>query len=166
MVRKINIFIISCCLLLCATCGTVAAADYTTYDGNISTSMLTYFKDILSNVSINDHYILFRSGQYQYDLVVAEDIVYDSGLFTVVGQGKHYVIDTNNNIYNSYYSYSVNEVNNISIAVKNKIVYSDIGDFPQLEERGSRYEVLQTILLFVLLLSGVIRSIFFISKRR
>lgn len=55
--------------VVCAICTTTAADTVTPYDGNIGTTQLTYFRDILSNVPITDDYVFVRSGQYDYKLI-------------------------------------------------------------------------------------------------
>ncbi|MEE1504802.1 MAG: hypothetical protein UGF89_11235 [Acutalibacteraceae bacterium] len=162
MVRKIKILyiILTVCLLLCATCGTATAVDYEAYEGNISSSIVDYAKDLLPNFSINDNYVLFRSGQYTYELVVG-DLVYENGAFTLADDGKQYTINTSNYSFNNnYYNYTVSTTNSFSLITGDKIVYSDLGDFPQLEERSAKFEIVQTITLCVACLFVVIRAIF------
>lgn len=52
------------------------------YDGSISTTQLSYFTGIVRRFSPKFEYVLFRQDRYLYRLVYAEDMVYDSGVFT------------------------------------------------------------------------------------
>lgn len=168
MVRKMNksVMIIFCVvMLLCATCGTAAAAEYDVYEGNISSSLTTYAKDILPNANIKDNYVFFRSGQYTYDIIVG-DLLYENGVFTLADNGKQYTIDTQTSSFtNNYYTYSVKEITDFTLTTGNCIVYSDLGDFPELEERSAKFEIIQTCTICVACLFVVIRSIFNSSLR-
>lgn len=163
MVRKITVYFVALLILLTATCGAVSAATYEPYEGNISTSYLTYFEDILPKIKLTDHYVFFRSGQYDYSMIVG-DIEYVNGVFSADNSCTVYSMSTNNS-YNSYFSYNVSSIDSLTLRPSNILVYSDLGDFPELEGRGNKYEIIQTILLCVLMLAFVIRSIFFTRKR-
>lgn len=158
MVRKIIFYVATLTILLTATCGAVSAATFSPYEGNISTSQLTYFEDLLPKLNINDHYVFFRSGQYTYDLIVG-DITYDNGVFTSSDSCAVYTLETNNS-YNGYYSYSATSIDSLTLNARDFLVYSDLGHYPELETRGDKYEMLQTLLFIVLMLGFVLRSIF------
>lgn len=131
--RKISMLV--CVLALIFALGVTAqAATHSVYDGSISSTYTTYFKDILSGVSFNDNYVAFRSGQYEYTMVVG-DLSFNGSTFTLEGQGKEYVFSSGEG-YNSYYQYYVSNISNFSLNVNNSIIYSDLGDYPQLMERG------------------------------
>ena len=144
--------------LLCAT-GTVAqAASYTVYEGNPSNTYIQYYRDIVGGLSLLDNYVVFRSGQNQYTMVVG-DLVQNNGLFTSDKQCTVYTMETSGN-YNSYYTYDISTIDSFVVDVGDKIIYSDIGDYPQLEERGAKYEILTTILIAAICVGYVCRSIF------
>ena len=162
MVWKVRVFV-AILLLLCAT-GTVAqAATYDVYEGNPSNTYIQYFKDILSGLPLNENYIVFRSGQNSY-VMVTGDIVQNNGLFTSDKECNVYTIETTAN-YNGYYSYNIDTIDSLYVNVGDKIVYSDVGVYPQLEERGAKYEILTTILLVAVCVGYVCRSIFYHRPR-
>lgn len=167
MVRQVRRFCIVFVVLLttaAAICGSVSAATYNAYDGNISSSQLTYFRDILPAIKLGDNYVVCRTDQYQY-IMITGDLDYSNGVFTLNGDGTVYQLDNSSSNYNSYYTYSHTNLADISLSVGSKIVYSDIGGYPQLEERGQKYEVLQTILIAIACVCFVIRCIFYPRKR-
>ena len=164
MVRKVSVSVVVAVMLLTAICGGASAATYNPYEGTISTTYLTYAKDILPNLGLNDHYVFLRSGQYEYTMITG-DVVYSSGQFSNIDPVTVYTWSTDGG-YNSYYSYSVAIVSDITVNPSDKIIYSDLGEFHHLEERGQRYEILGTILLAVFMLSAFIRSIFSACARR
>lgn len=157
MVRKVRVMLAILCLL-CAT-GTVAqAASYTAYDGNPSNTYITYYRDILAGVPITDNYVVFRSSQYEY-IMVTGDLVYNNGLFTSDKECTTYTIATSGN-YNQSYSYNIGSITSFVLDSGDEIVYSDLGNYPQLEERGAKYEVLTTILIVAVCVGYVCRCIF------
>lgn len=159
MVRKIVTTFVCTLALITALCGTVQGATHTVYDsGSLSSTYVTYFRDIVSNIGINENYVAFRSGQYSYTLVVGE-LEFNNGTFTLVGSGKEYEFTTDGN-YNSQYRYYVNDISNFSVDVGNSIIYSDLGYYPNLIEGGTKYEVYTAILLTVIVLCIVIGRFF------
>ena len=161
MVRKISCFMVVCVLLFTALCGTVNAATHSVYEnGSLGTTYITYFKDILSGTDFRSNYVAFRSGQYSYSMIVGE-LENNNGVISLVGSGKEYKFYTESSGYNSQYIYDVIELNNFSVNTGNSIIYSDVGDYPELIERGAKYETLQTILLVIVCLCFIIRSIFY-----
>lgn len=163
MVRKVSC-LLAILLLLCAT-GTVAqAASYTPYDGNPSNTYIQYYKDILAGLPITENYVVFRSGQYEYKMIVG-DIVQNNGLFTSETECEVYTFSQYDTTYNGYYTYSTSTIDSFVLDSENKIVYSDCGGYPELEERGAKYEVLTTILIVAICVGYVCRNIFYHRPR-
>ena len=160
MVRKIASYICMLGLIGAILCAPVQAATHNVYEnGNLGTTYITYFKDILSGAKFNDNYIAFRSGQYEYTMIVGELEVND-GLISLVAPGKEYRFYTESTGYNSQYYYEVNDISNFSLNFDNSILYSDLGDYPQLIERGAKYEMFTALLLCIVLLSIVFGRFF------
>lgn len=146
--------------LIFATGMTAQAATHQVYEnGSLGTTYITYFKDILSGAGFDDNYVAFRSGQYSYTMVVG-DIEYNNGVFSLVGEGKEYEFSTTSSSYNSQYQYYANDITDFSLNADNSIIYSDVGEFPQLIERGAKYEILSTVLMCIVVLCIVINRIF------
>lgn len=164
MVRKITV--LACMLaLVVGIASTAQAATHTTYEnGSLSSTYVSYFRDILSGVNLTDHYVAFRSGQYDYTMITG-DISFDeqTQVFTLNGVGKEYVFTTSGSSYNSSYDYNYREIDNFSLVNDSDIIYSDLGSFPQLMDRGSKYEILTTITLCIMCLYFVIR-LFFVHR--
>lgn len=158
MVRKVSA--LACVLALIFAFGmTAQAAEYTPYDGNPSTTYITYFKDIVSGIGFKDNYVAFRNGQNEYIMIVGQ-LEYNNGVFTLVGQGESYRM-YQEGTYNSNYVYEYNDnITNVSVRTNNRLIYSDIGNYPQLVERGAKYEILTAVLVCIALLGVVIGRIF------
>lgn len=164
MVRKVIILIAVIGLIATYGC-TVQAATHEVYEnGSLSTTYVTYFKDILSGCSIQDNYVAFRSGQYSYSLIVG-DLEYNEGHIISNGDLKEYQFYTSSTGYNSTYYYQVQQLNSFDLQVSNSILYSDLGDYPELVERGAKYEIITAVLISIFMLSCVINRIFFYRKR-
>lgn len=163
MVRKVSVIVAVAVMLLNAFCVGASAATYNPYEGTISTTYLTYARDVLPNMKLGDHYVFLRSGQNEYTMITG-DVVYTNGRFSNIDPVTVYTWSTDGS-YNSYYRYNVAIVSDIDVNPSDKIIYSDLGNFHQLEERGQRYEILATILFAVFMLSAFIRGLFN-SRRR
>ena len=71
MVRKVTTLI--CVLVLIFAIGMKAqSTSVTPYEGNMSSTYITYFRDIVSGIGFNDNYVAYRSGQNEYKMVVGE----------------------------------------------------------------------------------------------
>lgn len=152
MVRKV-ISLLACAAILFAVGVGPHASAYSIYDGTMSNTYVTYFRDIASGFGFNEHYVAFRAGQYDY-VMVSGDLSYDGNKFTLSGEGKVYTFSTNGN-YNANYTYEVDTITNFELVKTDDFVYSDLGDFPQLVARGEKYEILQTLLISAALLGVV-----------
>ena len=159
MVRKISVML-SLLVLIFGLAVTAQATSYTAYDGTMSSTYVTYFKDIISGMSFKDNYVAFRSSQYDY-VMVTGDIEYNESknTFTLNGDGDEYIFTTSSG-YNSDNSYSHNSITHFVLNAGNEMVYSDLGNFPQLMDRGAKYEMLTTLLLSIFLLGSVIMRFF------
>lgn len=157
MVRKIIIFALFSVLIITLSLPCFAYSVYT--DGNISSTYLTYFQDILSGLSPLDDYVFFRSGQYDYTLIVG-DLTYADSVFS----GKDYTaytISTNSgtSAYSSVYKYTVTSGSNFSLSVGSYLVYSNLGSYPILEDRSSVYGYATLFLLVVIAVCMLVRPI-------
>lgn len=164
MVRKVSSLIVMIAVMLTAYCGAASAATYEVYEGTPSNTYVTYFRDLMGSVPVSDNYIMFRSGQYEYTMIVGE-IYKNNDTFSSDTTCTVYTIQ-NPNSYNSYYNYSIETIDTFSVNVGDKLIYSDIGNYPQFEERSQKYEILNTILIVVALLSVVIGRFFGVRTRR
>ena len=155
MVRKI---ILCLCLSVILAVPITASANEI-YEGNISSSYTTIFKDIAEKeVGFNEDYIFYRSGQYEFSLVVG-DIAINDGVIASNGEVRIYAISTNSN-YNSIYEYSVSSSSSFSMSISNELIYSNLGNYPDLIERSNYYEIATFILLLTCLCCYLFRNIF------
>lgn len=158
MVRKVRIML-AIVALVCAIGTTAHAASYTPYDGNPSNTYIQYFKDIVAGISLKDNYVAFRAGQNEYIMCVG-DLEHDGERIVLQGTGVLYRIATDGN-YNANYTYEVQDTTDFSLNINNRIIYTDVGGYPQLMDRGAIYETYAVILIAIALLGVSIYKFFF-----
>lgn len=159
MARKVITLCALFGVLLGVLCTPLHAATHSVYsEGNISTTYVQYFKDILSDCKITDNYVAFREGQYSYTMVVG-DLEYSSGTITLQDSGKIYTFTQSGN-YNSSYRYKSEPITNFSVTPGENIIYSDVGDYPELIERSARIETLILIAISIYAVYHIATRIF------
>lgn len=131
------------------------------YQGTINTTYLQFFKDIVAGLPITDNYVFFRSDDRVYTMYTG-DLLYTHGKFELIGEGKEYVITQTQQSSGSpsYYAFSSGVISGAVVSVGDKLVYSDLGDYPRLEERGVLFEFVTTFLLCVFACCALVRPIF------
>lgn len=160
MAWKKIIICITAVLLMCG-CTQQTALAYDIYGGNVPESVVYQFQRILAGVSPMDDYLVFCSSENEYIMLVG-DIEKNGNIFTG-DSGKEYKI-----VYSSdsgFSSYNVSDVTIGSVNVSDYLVYSNLGDFPMLEERGDLYEMFALITLLIGFLCMLLRSIFQFNLR-
>lgn len=160
--RLIMILSLAAALVLAVPSSAFAHDIYT--DGNISSTYTTIFQDL--NLSPFDDYVYFRSGQYEYTLIVG-DIELNGSRFSSSEIVTNYTINTQSGTGygNNIYKYTVTEENGFDLNASNYLVYSNLGSYPQLTERGESYELLTAFLLCLALGLYVLRSVFWFCLR-
>jgi len=163
MVRKsVKVWMVICTLALMLA-APVRASAYTVYDGNISSTYTSIFRDLLSKRGINDDYVMFRSDQYEYVLLIG-DLTYADGAFTGE-KATEYKIVTNTG-YNSSYTYDVTEVRSVNLAPGSALIYSNLGDYPELQDPDDYFMFAQLLLMWIVVIMWLVRSIFEFTYKR
>ena len=110
-----------------------------TYHGTISDTYLDYFEGIVQKLKPNEHYVIWRSGQYAYNMCYGEYIVLDGTFFS----GDCNLVQ----IYRSSDSYS-NEwyvdtsTDSLALSCTDIFCYSDLGMYPTVERGATHGESL------------------------
>ena len=136
------------------------------YQGTVSTTYLTFFKDIVGKIPIGHDYVMFRSGDNEYKLV-SGDLNYN-GTFNMIGKGKEYIITnvSTSGYGTTYYSYQVRDITTFNLTPNNYLIYSSLGNYPTLEERSTQYEFTILFIISVFAIGMFIRPIIGYSLRR
>ncbi len=157
MVRKIMAVCIALAVVL-SVAAPARAATVDIYEGNISSSMLDYFSDILIKVSPLKNYVLVRSSQYIYSLYVG-DFNWDGNRF-ICPSADVYSIATNSG-YNAYYTFNQSTISDLTIVPGDYLVYSDLGSFPALRDSSESWCFIVATLLFIMIFCNILRGIFY-----
>lgn len=126
-------------------CTSVSA--YSVYpDGTISSTMVNYFDGVLNNYP-NKNYVIWRDSQYIYYCAVG-DIDFNNSTYSSDSCDLYYI-----NTYQQYnYTYVLNHGSNQHFTLNNSnryILYSSLGDMPNIQERGSTYEYQEIFILCI-----------------
>lgn len=153
-------------LLLITVCSAQASA-VSPYDGTISTTYLTVFRDVVSDLGANEDYLFYRSGQYEYTLI-AGDLYRYGDTVELFDDGRAYVLTYQSNYgQDNYYHWEVNDISSFSLAVGDYLVYSNLSGYPSLEGRETVYAYSTLFVMCVLCVAFVLRSCFgFVLRRR
>lgn len=123
----------------------------------VGTSNVSIFSGLVSKVPWGQHYVYWRDGQYSYrfaygDLELTGTTFKGNGSVTIVtysttgGSG-------------SYYTWTSSKDSAFVLSANNRLVYSDLGDYPGLSDR----EVMRYVQTTALVVSGI--AIFFLFDR-
>ncbi len=154
--KKLNMFMF--CLLVTVFGLSMTVQAYTPYsNGNISSTYITYFDDIINNYPLSD-YVIWRDTQYNYCLAVGNLKLTNT---TISGENvKLYTIDTNYQ-YNQSYTLTESSVSEFHLYNQNNyLIYSNLGYYPNCTERGSIYEYAVLFILITVCLFYLCRDIF------
>ena len=130
------------------------------YQGTISTTYLQFFKDIVAGLPIFSDYVFYRSSDNTYSMIVG-DIELSGTTFTLNGDGVEYEITQNSGsgYNNSYYSLSVSTISDYTVRARDYLVYSNLGHYPRLEERGVVFEFALLMAFVTFCICALVRPI-------
>ena len=105
------------------------------YNGTISDTYLDYFEGIVEKLRPNEHYVIWRSGQYAYTMCWGEDIELEGTYFS--GTADSCVLFRSSDSYNAdwFVDWGTDE---LALSASDLFVYSDLGMFPTVE-RGMKH---------------------------
>lgn len=112
------------------------------YPGTISSTYLDYFEGIADKLSYREHYVAFRSSQYEYLMAWGEGLSYDGYQFkgSALSYCRIYTGSGSSNMSVTFGS------DTVYLTPGTGFVYSDLDRFASLTEGGTRLEF--TTLLF------------------
>lgn len=155
MVRRALILCLCVCLLTAAAMQAHAEEVYPY--GMLNSSYVPYFRDLVSKLSIDEDYVLYRSGAYEYKLVSGE-LEYDGGFFYGTDV-KSFTLSLPNE--NSSDAIWISEtIETWDLITSGRLVYSNMGDYPELVERSDQYAFAILFICFVGLCAYPLHCIF------
>lgn len=100
----------------------------------VGTSNINIFGPIASKLPYGVHYVYWRESQYVYCLAYGEDLIYENGSFSA--EEVTVISYTTSSGYNSQATFDSGSETDFSLDPDNYLVWSDLGDYPTLYERG------------------------------
>lgn len=119
-------------------------------DYGVSTSNIALFGPMVSKFPYGTHYVYWRSGQYEYKLAYGRSLSYDGSRF--LGDSVEIVTYRTNTGYGSQASLIHSTESNFALNPGNYVIWSDLGHYPTLYERGTLDYVHTAVLLLALFL--------------
>lgn len=137
----------------------------TVYQGTISSTYLNYFKDMCVNIKFDDDYVLYRSSENEYTMVVG-DLNYENKVFSG-SNCVSYTIKNNSSGYTStHHSFIKSTSNSFSLSVDDYLVYSNLGGYPDIITEEGYYAKVTLIVVCVIGLCMFIGRIFAFVLRK
>lgn len=110
-------------------------SDYNAADGyNLGTTYQSIFAGVAYKVPFGQHYVYWRDSQYSYKFAYG-DITLEGSEFVGNGDVTICSYDTSTTGYNSDYRWTTGVDGNFSLSASDSLVYSDLGDYPDIFNR-------------------------------
>lgn len=110
-------------------------SDYNAADGyNLGTTYQSIFAGVAYKVPFGQHYVYWRDGQYSYKFAYG-DITLEGTDFIGNGDVTICSYDASTSGYNSDYRWTTGYDGNFSLSSSDSLVYSDLGDYPDIFNR-------------------------------
>lgn len=103
-------------------------------DFGVGTSNINIFGPVVSKLPYGTHYVYWREGQYEYRLAYGESLEYDGSRF--LGDSVEVVTYRTNTGYGSQATFVYSAESNFTLSPGSYLVWSDLGHYPTLYERG------------------------------
>lgn len=108
-----------------------------TYNGTISDTYLDYFEGIVQKLEPNENYVIWRSGQYAYNMCYGENIQLDGTYFS--GDCQLVQIYRSSDSYSSDWYVSTG-FDSLALSATDIFCYSNLGMYPTVERGASHGE--------------------------
>lgn len=150
MARKVTAVLLAACLLI--SVGLTASAASYTATGAVPSDVVQIFRLYITKDNLFDNYAAVSTSEGEYKLFIGE-LQLDSGYISSSEEVKVVTVKADQ-------SYDVSSISSLSLSCGSNILYSDLGDYPSLMERGEYFEILQTLLIIVVVLTMLLMRIF------
>lgn len=147
-------------------CLSPSVSAYSVYQGTMSSTYINYFRDMCVNIKFDDDYVLFRSGDNDYTMIVG-DLTYENKIFNGNNCIGYTITNNTSGGYGStYHSISTSTETNFSLSVGDYIVYSNLGNYPDIMTEEGYYAKVTLIVVCVIGLCMFIGRIFAFVLRK
>lgn len=100
----------------------------------VGTSNISIFGPIASKLPYGVHYVYWRESQYVYKLAYSADLIFEGGRFSA--DQVTVISYTSSSGYQSQATFTTNTESSFRLDPDDYLVWSDLGDYPTLYERG------------------------------
>lgn len=104
-------------------------------DYGVGTSYLDLFAGAVSKLPYGTHYVYYRESRYEYCLAYSEDLALDGRVFTAPS-ATVITYDTQSSSYIGQATWTSSYEQSYYLDAGNYVVYSDLGMYPVLYDRG------------------------------
>ena len=108
-----------------------------TYNGTITDTYLDYFEGIVEKLKPSEHYVIWRSGQYAYNMCYGEDITLVGSYFS--GECNLVTLYRDSDSYNNTW-YVGKSTDSLALSATDIFCYSDLGMYPTVERGATNAE--------------------------
>lgn len=133
--------------------------------------LLSYGRDMMSKLGVNDHYVYFLSDQYTYTFIWGRDINLSGSTFRFTGCSRvsftfYPGYNDSYRYYPSYYGVSSSSVGTSgSVVAGGFVCYSDLGNYPDLRSEDSYYAFFILVSIFIVIFMSILRFIWGCVRR-
>lgn len=127
-----------------------------TYAGTISDTYLDYFEGIVEKLKPSEHYVIYRAGQYAYNLCYGEEIELNGTYFS--GECNVVSLYRDDGNYNNIW-YVDKFTDSLALSATDIFAYSDLGMYPTVE-RGMTNAESQGLLIAI-----AVATVFMLASR-
>lgn len=157
--KKIITFAISICIIISVSVFPASAVTDTVGYGAVNSTAAEYLKNHIDDIKSSDHYIIYKSGDYSYNLVFGSDMSFNGSDIVEFNDCSYWVYDMRDYLSGNSYTTSLTKSENMSGQINvsiYSIVYDDLGvgvDCRQSDSNTLNY-ILYTILFALLIFIG------------
>ena len=126
------------------------------YNGTISDTYLNYFGGIVEKLKPSEHYVIYRAGQYAYNLCYGEEIELDGAFFS--GNCNVVSVYRDDSNYNNMW-YVDTFTDSLALSATDIFAYSDLGMYPTVERGATNAE------FNGLLIAVAVATVFMLASR-
>ena len=113
--------------------------------GTISSTYLEYFEGCIQKLDMNEHYVLWKSGDYEYTLAFSDELQLNGERFTGECETVTIYRDSSSNYNSDWYVELGNQ--EVNFSAEKLFCYSDLGNYSTLQ-RGDNNVIAWTFLFF------------------
>ena len=103
----------------------------------VGTTYVDIFAGLAAKLDYGVHYVYYRESQYEYCFAYSAEMLLDGTVFTAPSVSL-VTYDTRRGTYQDQPTYTVSTQSNFRLDTDNYLVWSDLGDYPELYDREVR----------------------------